>query len=262
MAERTSHETGTFSWADLATTDQDGAKAFYSALFGWDYVDNPIADGTVYSMCRLEGKDVAAIAPQNQQERDQGIPPHWNSYITTHDLDERAPRATELSGALIMPPFDVMDAGRMALAADPTGAVFAMWLPKNSIGAELVNVPGALAWNELGTSDPEAAKRFYADLFGWSYDEIEMNGAGTYAMIKNGDRSNGGIRPLTPQEQGMPPFWLVYFGTASCDETVATAERHGGRALVPKVTIPAGSFSVIADPADAVFAIFEGDFDE
>jgi uncharacterized protein len=262
MAERTSYETGTFSWVDLATTDQDGAKAFYAGLFGWEYQDNPIGDGATYTMCRLDGKDVAAISFQMQQEREQGVPPHWNSYITAHDLDERAARVPELNGNLVMPPFDVMDVGRMAVASDPTGAFFMLWQPKSHVGAGIVNAPGALAWNELGTNDVDTAKRFYADLFGWTYDDIEMNGQGTYSIIRNGESRNGGIRAQTPQEQGIPPNWLVYFGTVSCDEGAAQAEKLGGRVLVPTMRVPAGGFAVIADPQGAAFALFEGDFDD
>jgi predicted enzyme related to lactoylglutathione lyase len=262
MGERTSYETGTFSWVDLATTDQDGAKAFYGGLFGWEFQDNPIGEGATYTMCRLQGKDVAAISGQSQQEREQGVPPHWNSYITAHDLDERAARVPELNGKLVIPPFDVFDAGRMALASDPTGAFFALWQPKSHIGAGLVNVPGALSWNELGTNDVETAKRFYGDLFGWTYEDLDMNGQGTYAIIRNADRSNGGIRAQTPQEQGVPPNWLVYFGVVSCDESAAQAEKLGGRVLVPTMRVPAGGFTVIADAQGAVFALFEGDFDD
>jgi uncharacterized protein len=261
MGERTSYESGTFSWVDLATTDQDGAKAFYAGLFGWEYDDQPIGDGATYTLCRLDGRDVAAITTQSDQERGQGVPPHWNSYITVHDLDARAPRVAELNGNLIIPPFDVLDAGRMALAADPTGAVFAMWKPKNHIGATFVNVPGALTWNELGTKDVETAKQFYADLFGWSYEDLDTNGAGTYSTIRTGDRSNGGIRPQTPQEERIPPNWLVYFAAVSVEESAATANELGGNVLVPTMRVPAGAFTVVADPQGAVFALFEGGFD-
>jgi uncharacterized protein len=262
MGERTSYESGTFSWVDLSTTDPDGAKGFYSGLFGWEFEDLPVGEGGTYTMCRLGGKNVCALSGQSQQEREQGIPPHWNSYVTVHDLDERAPRVPELNGNLIMPPFDVMEAGRMALGTDPTGAVFCMWLPGNSIGAELVNVHGALTWSELGTTDIEAAKAFYGDLFGWTYDDLEMEGQGQYSVIRVGDRSNGGIRAQTPMEQGVPPNWLPYFGATSCDESAAQAEKLGGRVVVPTMTVPAGGFTVIADPQGAVFALFQGEFDD
>jgi len=262
MGERTRYETGTFSWADLGTTDQDAAKEFYAGLFGWKFDDRPIGGGAVYTMCVLDGKEVAAITTQSDQERDQGVPAHWNSYITVHDLDDRAPRVEQLNGNLIAPPFDVLDAGRMALAADPTGAVFAMWQPRESIGAGLVNAPGALSWNELATTDPETAKQFYAELFAWTYEEMEMGDAGTYAVIRNGNRSNGGIRPQMPPEQGAPSYWLPYFGAESCDQTVARTGQLGGNALMPTTPLPQGAFAVIADPQGAVFALFEGSFDD
>ena len=112
------------------------------------------------------------------------------------------------------------------------------------------------------TTDPDAAKHFYGDLFGWTYEDLDMNGQGTYTVIKNGDRSNGGIRALNPQEQGTPPFWLVYFATESCDKSGAAAEKQGGQVIVPRMQIQAGAFSVIADPQGAAFAVFEGEFDD
>lgn len=262
MGERTSYETGTFSWADLSTTDPEGAKAFYTELLGWDAEDIPVGDDAVYTMCRIGGKDVGAIAGQMEQEREQGVPPHWNSYITAHDLDERAAQVTELGGNLVMPPFDVMDVGRMAVAQDPTGAFFFLWQPKASIGAGLVNSPGALSWNELGTKDVKAAEGFYSQLFGWTYDPLDMNGQGTYDIIRRGERTNGGIRAQTEMEQNIPPNWLVYFGTDDCDASAAKAQQLGGNVIQPTLQLPNGAFTVLADPQGAVFALFQGDFDD
>jgi predicted enzyme related to lactoylglutathione lyase len=167
MGERTSYEPGTFSWVDLGTADPDGAKAFYAGVFGWEFEDMPAGDRGTYTMCRLDGKDVCAIARQSEQEREQGVPAHWSNYVTVDDIDTRAPRIGELNGQLIMPPFDVLEAGRMALASDPTGAVFAMWEPRSHIGARLVNAPGALNWNELATGDIGA----YFSLFEGEFDD-------------------------------------------------------------------------------------------
>jgi predicted enzyme related to lactoylglutathione lyase len=261
MGERTKYNDGTFSWADLSTTDPEAAKGFYAGLFGWETEDIP-AEGGIYTMCRLDGKDVAAIAGQRDEERAQNVPPHWNNYVTVHNLDARASKVGELGGNLMMPPFDVMDVGRMAVAADPMGAFFMLWEPKASIGAGLVNAPGALAWNELATSDVDAAKKFYEGLFGWTYEDIDMNGAGTYSIIRNGDRSNGGIRAQSENEQGMPSYWVPYFGVVSSDEASSRAGELGGRVLMPTMRVPAGAFTVLADPQGAVFLSFEGDFDD
>jgi predicted enzyme related to lactoylglutathione lyase len=262
MGERTKHDDGIFSWADLSTTDPDGAKAFYSGLFGWECEDTPVDGGGTYTMCRVDGKNVAAIASQREEERAQNVPPHWNNYITTSDVDARAAKVSELNGNLMMPPFDVMDVGRMAVAADPTGAVFMLWQPKSNIGAQLVNAPGALAWNELATPDVDAAKNFYGGLLGWTYDDMEMDGGMAYSIIKNGDRQNGGIRSQAPPEQGMPAFWVPYFGVVSSDESSAKADELGGQVIMPTQRIPPGAFAVIGDPQGAAFLLFEGEFDD
>ena len=259
MGDRTEHPPGTFSWADLATTDADGAKQFYTGLFGWRTSDDAIPGGGVYTMCRIDGKAVAAMSTQQDQEREQGIPPHWNNYVTVTSADETAAKAAELGGHLLADPFDVMDVGRMAVIADPTGAAFCVWEPRTSIGAERVNEPGCLTWNELNTSDAGTAREFYGALFGWEFeraptDEVE------YWMIKNGDRTNGGVMQV--QQQGMPSVWLPYFAVEDVDATKDAAEAAGASTLAEPITVPNGRFSVLRDPQGAVFAVFSGDFDD
>lgn len=261
MGERTSHSPGTFSWVDLSTTDPDAAKRFYGALFGWEFDDQPVGDGNVYTMCRLNGHDACALSAQMDQERSLGIPPHWNNYVTVADVDASAARVRELGGSVMMDPFDVLDAGRMSVVADPAGAVLNMWQPRGNIGATVVNVPGALTWNELATKDVDGAEEFLAGLFGWRFEEME--GAPVrYAVIYNGDRSNGGVRAQSEMEAGVPPNWIPYFAVESVDDSVASAGGLGGNVLVPATAVPNGRFAAIADPQGAVFAIFEGDFDD
>src|SRR3954452_11068664 len=173
MGDRTKHAPGTFSWADVTTTDQDGAKQFYSGLFGWEADDQPVGDGVYYSMMRLDGHAAAAISPQPQQQREAGVPPMWNNYVTVESADAAADRASELGATVHAPPFDVMDVGRMAVIQDPQGAFFMVWEPRKTIGAELVNAPGALAWNELASPDPGASAEFCGSLFGWTTDALE-----------------------------------------------------------------------------------------
>src|SRR5215218_8865604 len=114
MPERTSHAPGTISWADLATTDQEAAKVFYGGLFGWEYDDRPVGEGITYSMAKLGGRSAAAINAQRDDERAQGIPPHWNVYVTVEDVDAAARAVGEHGGQVLAEPFDVFDAGRMA----------------------------------------------------------------------------------------------------------------------------------------------------
>jgi uncharacterized protein len=257
MGERTEHPPGTFSWVDLSTTDQDGAKAFYTALFGWEVDDRPAGEGVIYSLMKQQGKEVAAIAPQPQAQRDAGVPALWNSYITVESADAAAERITAAGGTLHAPPFDVLDVGRMAVAHDPQGAFFMVWEPRTTIGAQLVNAPGALAWNELATPDLDASRAFYGEVFGWEMDAADnpMN----YSMVTNGGRMNGGARP--PQ-QGEPPHWLVYFGTDDVDATLRRAQELGGGVLAGPVEIGVGRMGVVRDPQGAVFAVFAGDFDD
>jgi predicted enzyme related to lactoylglutathione lyase len=259
MAERTNYAHGVFSWADLSTTDQDAAKQFYGALFGWVADDQPMGEGMSYSLMKLGGKDVAAISPQPQQQRDAGVPPTWNSYITVDSADDALTRAKELGATVHADAFDVMDVGRMGVVQDPQGAYFLVWEPKNHIGAALINVPGAFTWNELASPDLDASRAFYGDLFGWTTDAME-GGPFPYLVIKTPDgRSNGGIRPQIPPE---PPYWLVYFGVEDAEAGVAKVEELGGSKLAGPMSIGPGQIAIVQDPQGAVFAFYAGEYDD
>jgi uncharacterized protein len=260
MGERTQYTPGTFSWTDLSTTDQEAAKTFYTSLFGWEVQDNPVDDETVYSMMLIDGKPVAAISPQPQQQRDAGVPPVWNSYITVEKVDDSAERVTRLGGTVHAPPFDVMDVGRMAVVQDPGQAWFLLWEPKAHIGAHIVNRPGALSWNELATRDMDASAGFYAELFGWTSEPMEGGGM-PYLVIKNrSGHANGGIRPVMPPDA--PPHWLVYFGSADAGSDLAKVSELGGTTLVEPTSIGPGTIAVAQDPQGAVFALYSGQFDD
>jgi hypothetical protein len=257
MGERTQYAPGAFSWTDLATTDQDSAKTFYSGLFGWQADDRPVDENTVYSMQLIGGKAVAAISPQPQQQREAGVPPLWNSYITVESADASADRAKELGGTVHAPPFDVMDAGRMAVIQDPTGAFFMVWEAKGTIGAELVNAPGAMCWNELATPDFEAAEGFYGGLFSWEFNAFEGSEM-PYYTIRNGEANNGGMRAPQP---GEPPNWLVYFATDDTDAALAKADELGGGTVAPAMDLPMGRIAMARDPQGAVFALYAGELE-
>lgn len=260
MAERTQHTPGTFSWTDLNTTDQEAAKAFYSGLFGWEITDMPAGEDVVYSMAAIGGKMVGAISPQPQQQRDAGVPPAWNSYITVTDVDDAAARAGELGATVHAPPFDVMEAGRMAVVQDPQGAWFLLWQPNQHIGAGLVNAPGALCWNELGSPDPDGSAKFYGDLLGWTTEPMEGSEM-PYLVVKTADgHTNGGIRP--PMPPGTPPFWLVYFAAEDLDASLAKVSELGGNVLMGNTDIGVARIGVAQDPQGAVFALYMGRLDD
>ena len=171
MGTRETYEPGTFSWAELATTDGDAAKGFYSKVFGWDYDDNEVpGGGGIYSMAQVEGKYVGAIFQADG-------PARWNSYITVDDVGETVEKAREAGATIHADPFDVGDAGKMAVIQDPSGGVFSVWQAKDHIGAQLVNAHGALTWNDLMTYDVDKAAEFYTEVFGWEVAEVDMSGA-------------------------------------------------------------------------------------
>jgi predicted enzyme related to lactoylglutathione lyase len=257
LGERTAYPPGTFSWVELLTPDTDDAKRFYSGLFGWEYEDSPIGDDNFYSMARLGGKYIAGTYSPPPE---QGTPPNWLSYVTTEDVDRTAERAAELGATVMAGPFDVLESGRMAVIQDPTGAVFGVWQARNHIGAQLVNVPGALTMNQLNTSDPDAAARFYSELFGWSVEQIDTGGGPAYWGIHNQGSLNGGMMNLPPDAQG-PSHWLAYFVADDLDGTAARISELGGDVVVPPTSIPSGRFAVARDPQGAYFALFEGELD-
>jgi uncharacterized protein len=249
MGERTSYPPGTFSWAELATSDADAAKTFYTSLLGWEYEDNPVGDDQVYSMALRDGKHVAALFSAAEQ------PPHWNCYVTVAAADDTTAKARDAGGTVMADPFDVMEVGRMAVIGDPTGAILSFWEPRQSIGATLVNTPGAMTWNELVTGDIETAMRFYGEVFGWTFEEIPD--AGGYHVIRNGERANGGISP-----QDGPSNWLPYFGHEEVNRALSEISGLGGQVLAGPIQMPQGAIGVCADPQGAVFALWTGTYDD
>jgi predicted enzyme related to lactoylglutathione lyase len=257
MQETTEYKPGTFCWVELATSDGETAKKFYTELFDWSFVDNPIGPDMVYTMLKKDGKDAGALYQMPKEMASQGIPPNWLSYVSVTSADESAAKAKELGGTLLKEPFDVSDVGRMAVIQDPTGAVFAVWQPGTHKGAAIVNVPGSFTWNELMTTDTAKDGDFYNKLFGWKLDPQQF-GPIQYTMLINGDRPNGGMLAITPEMGAIPPNWLVYFAVDDCDGKVQKATELGARVMKPADDIPGvGRFAILFDPQGAAFAIIK-----
>jgi predicted enzyme related to lactoylglutathione lyase len=254
MGTRESYEPGTFSWVELATSDADGAKRFYTELFGWDYDDNPLGEGAVYSMAKVDGQVVGALYASEQ-------PPHWNSYVTVKSADEAAEAVKEAGGTVAAEPFDVLESGRMLVIQDPTGAPLCLWEPKAHIGAGLVNAPGALTWNDLMTTDVERAAEFYCEVFGWEVAPVE-DAPDERLLIRNGERLNGGMAKLPEGMDEVPPHWLPYFAVDDVDAAVETVKGGEGTLIAGPLDVPNGRFAVCADPQGATFAVFAGEFDD
>lgn len=253
------HQAGTFSWVDLATTDLEAAKKFYTELFGLKAVDTPAGPDMVYTMLNLNDKPVAAMYEFSKEQHEQGLPPHWVSYVTVENVDETLEKAKALNGTIIQEGFDVFDSGRMGIIQDPTGAGLALWEPKQAIGAHFKNIPGSLCWNELGTTDTEAAKSFFTQLFNWESHTSETVNI-TYTVFLLDENPVAGMYQM-PEEMGdIPSHWLPYFSVEDCDQSTAKAQEMGATVLQPPKYIPGtGKYSVLLDPQGAAFAIIKMD---
>ena len=258
MAEFSSHTPGTFSWVELATTDQKAGVAFYRTLFDWDVNEQPIGSNEVYSMFLIRGKEVAAAYNMRPEERQNGARPHWNLYVTVENVDETVKHAEGLGANVFASPFDVMDAGRMAVLQDPTGAVFHLWEPKTHIGAKLLNEPGALCWSELTTRDTKAAVSFYTKLFGWTAKHSTPDAGVEYTEFSNRGQTGVGMLAMPTQvPASVPSYWMPYFQVGDCDVSTARATELGASVMVPPRDIPqTGRFAILNDPQGAMFAVF------
>lgn len=255
MPKRTEYAQGTPNWVDLQTTDQAAAKEFYAALFGWSYDDNPMPGGGVYSMATLNGETVAAIAPM-PPGAPEGRPPAWNTYIAVDDVDAALNKVAPAAGQVLMQPFDIGDAGRMAFIADPTGAPVALWQANQHIGATLVNEPGACIWNELITDKPDSALAFYQAVVGLTHSAMEMAPGQIYRVLKAGGSDVGGC--MEPPMPGVPNHWLVYFAVEDADATAAKAVAQGGQVAVEPFDIPSvGRTAVLVDPQGGTFSVLK-----
>ncbi len=255
MSERTSYAPGTPSWVDLGTPDPDAAEAFYGPLFGWSFDpgENPEETGG-YRSAMLREQPVGGVMALMQE----GQPPAWSTYISVEDADATVAAVKDNGGSVAIEPMDVLDIGRMAFFVDPTGAFCGIWQPKTFHGAGLVNEPGAFAWNELETRDPEAAKAFFGAVFGWEFEDHDMGPMGTYTEWKLGGDTIGGMANITgrvPDE--VPAHWIVYFAVDDADATVAQIAELGGTVHFGPVDIPAGRFAMAADPWGAPFAVIK-----
>lgn len=253
MPEVTSFAPGNFSWVDLSSRDLEASKSFYSRLFGWnaDTIPDPEAGG--YGMFTLKGKLVAGFGPTMGPDQ----PSAWSTYIATDDIEATVKAISGAGGQIVAGPMDVFDQGRLAVFVDPTGAFTSLWEARAMRGAQLVNEPGTVCWNELDTRDVETAKRFYTKVFGWGESTSEPGGS-SYTEWQLDGRSIGGAMPMpaaVPAE--VPSYWLTYFAVDDCDTAVAKAQELGGNVMMAPMDIDPGRFAVLADPQGAAFAVIK-----
>ncbi len=249
MTERTSYEPGTPSWVDLSTSDPAAAKEFYGGLFGWEATDAGSLEETGgYAMFTLRGKQVAGVGPL----MDPNQPQVWSTYISTDDADAAVARARDAGAQVIVEPMDVMDAGRMAMVMHPAGGVVGLWQPARHTGAELVNEPGSLTWNQLHTRDKDGATAFYGAVFGWTQQDF-----GGIPVFSLGERGIAGMMDMPPgTPDAVPAYWVTIFAVADCDASAAKATELGGTVVSPPSDIPnVGRFALLTDPQGVYFGI-------
>jgi predicted enzyme related to lactoylglutathione lyase len=259
MATLTKRAQGTFCWPELMTSDQAGAKQYYSSLFGWTVKDIPIPNSGPYTTFQLNGRDVAAAFTLPAEMRKQGVPPYWGAYISVDDADQAVKKAKELGATVLMEPMDVMDGlGRMAALQDPTGAHVSVWQAGTHIGAQALDEVGALCWTELMTRDTAKAKAFYSALIGWKTEEMPM-GPMPYTLYKRVDGVNaGGMMAIPADMPQVPPHWLSYIQVENVGKTIERSTSLGGKTLVPAMMVPGvGEFAVLQDPQGAAFGVFK-----
>jgi len=257
MANIETHAPGSFCWFELATTDQNAAKKFYTSLFGWAVDDSPIGPDDFYSMFKLDGRNTGAAYTMRKEQRAQGVPPNWMLYISVADADQAVSKAAQLGATVLAPAFDVLDVGRMAVIQDPTGAIFSVWQPRKHQGVTIGGVDNTVCWADLSTTDPERASNFYSALFGWEMMKDPKDSSG-YIHIKNGEDFVGGIPPAEHRNPQAPPHWILYFQVASTEAATQKATQLGGKVLMPpRMMENVGTWSIIADPQGAVFSLFK-----
>ncbi len=261
------HPHGLFSWTDIALPDPQAGSAFYATLFGWDAEDQFDPHGNyIYTMFSRDGKSVAGLGPQSPEGAGGGMPPMWMSYVNVDNVDATVSSVTLHGGSVQVPVMEVMNSGRMAIVADPQGAVFALWEDGDHSGGEVFNSHGAMTWNELATRNTAGAKAFYAAALGWDFEKFPGDNEYWLIMVQGKARGtlhqdddyNGGIMPMGdnwPEE--VPPHWMVYFSVDDTDATVARLGELGGSVSVPPFETPAGRIAVVADPQGGTFSVIQ-----
>jgi predicted enzyme related to lactoylglutathione lyase len=251
-----------FVWHDLMSTDPARSLAFYQALLGWSSEAMPIGPDQSYTMIGVDGRHFGGIAPLDPT---LGVPSHWIGYLSVEDVDRACTRTAELGGTPCVAPTDIPQVGRFAVVADATGAMFSPFtpLPGQETPPDAGGPPvGAFCWDELLTSDPAAARRFYEALVGWRYESYDMGELGTYWMAAPGDAPPAtGMAPLPDDElqAGAQSHWLPYLHVADVDAAAARVVELGGTVCVAPADIPeTGRFCVAQEPTGAQFALFRG----
>lgn len=250
--EKSGHEHGIPSWAELSSPHPDESRQFYGALFRWDADVSPDPAAAGATVFLLGGRRVAGLVPLIAE----GQRPAWATYVTVDDVDASVKKATKARATVILEPDDVAGRGRTAILSSPEGAQISLWRPDQSSGAQVHDEPGAMCWTELTTHDRDTARHFYGAVFGWEL-HTERFGDSSYASwTRHGRRVAGLVLMDEHWAPDVPADWMVHFAVEDCDASAARAADLGGSVSVPPTDVPGvGRFAVVNDHHGAVFAV-------
>lgn len=267
MSERDEYIPGVPCWVDASYRDPESVLPFYRGLFGWDFIPAIETPGERFFIATIRGGSAAGIGelPAGHEPV-----PDWNTYVAVTSADETVNKVLAAGGEVVAPAFDVVDAGRMAILRDPQGAVFCVWQANRTKGAKIVNEHGAVNFNTLRTTDLDAAKKFYSEVFGWTTLSLAgaefwtLPGYGDYLEtivpgMRKGAAEMGAagfedvVAVLELLEGDEQPHWHVTFAVNDADAAAAEATRLGGNVLVPPLDAPYVRLTVLMDPEGTQF---------
>lgn len=255
--EFSSHQSGTFCWADLATNNAEAAKAFYNKIFGVEALDLPSDGSMPYTMLNLNNKSVAALYPLAPEHLEMNIPPHWMSYIACDDIHSTVEKVKENGGNVFMGPWEAATFGIGAMIQDPEGAMVGLWQAKSHIGTAFKNIHGTVCWFEHGSHGKPETIKFYENVFGYKA-HTQMMGDTEYTTFFLGEYPAAGLYKLPENMSELPAHWLVYFAVDCIETALAVAFNEKAEILMPKMEVPGiGFFAVIRDPQGAVLGLLE-----
>ncbi len=256
---------GDFIWYELMTNDADAAQQFYAAVLGWSFEDSG-QKGMDYRIFTAKTEAIGGVMPLSPEMTDNGARPCWMGYICVDDVDSKAKAIVDAGGSLQMEPWDTPDVGRVAFIADPQGVMFYIMTPatpadctnpKSNAFAATEPMVGHCAWNELATSDQDAAIGFYSDQFGWRQEEeMTMDEASQekYKFLHQGDVMLGAVMKK-PDEMPISA-WSYYFRVPDIDAAVSTIEANNGQVLNGPHEIPGDEYMINGmDPQGAMFSL-------
>lgn len=242
---------GTPCWADVSVPDLTRGVEFYSSVMGWTTVDSG-EEFAHYHIAQVDGRAAAGVGPVMAEDQPSG----WTLYLASDDADATVKLAAEHGGGA-SPVMDMPGVGRMSVGQDPTGGRFGIWQAAGMVGAAVYNEPGGFVWEDARLSDVEAGRRFYADVFGWTYQELPGMPLAEYGTFHLGGDPLGGAGGLMGAPAGTPSHWLVYFSSADIDAAFATAKQLGGTVTREPEDTPFGRMGELADPFGSTFALHQ-----